>query len=65
MIEKYFVLNPFLALLVYEDAKKRQVDGRVAGYTTITWAILILVFGVFGLPAYLMARRHPGDEIRF
>ena len=65
-MEKYYpILNPILAFLVYEDAQNRQVNGGVAGYTTVTWAILVMVFGVFGLPTYLLARRRPRHEIRF
>lgn len=66
MIEKYYlILNPVLAFLVYEDAKGRQIEGKIGGYSTILWVLWVLILGVFGLIPYLMARRHPGHEIRF
>lgn len=60
MVEKYYlILNPILTLLVYKDARKKQVGGRIAGYTPLTWAILVLTFGVFGFAAYLLVRMRP------
>jgi hypothetical protein len=65
MIENYLILNPVLAFLVYEDARRRQVKGRVGGYSPLLWGLLTLIGSVLGLVFYLLARRQPGHEIRF